>query len=371
MISLETKIAAAKGRPLGFDYLRLALALGVILVHSVGINYNWKTLAAEITPVQRMPWGYIVPMFFALSGFLVAGSLERSKSLPGFLGLRGLRIVPALAMEITLSALILGPLFTTFSLSDYFSHPDFRKYFLNVVGLIQLFLPGVFANHPWPFMNSQLWTVPIELDCYLVLAVLALVRVTRHKWLLLAAVALLQLAVSVHSAISPPVGTWGVYHSRSLVMCFLWGLALYHFRDKAPWSLPLFLASTAAMLVLLAMPWGEYMFALPAAYMAAYLGVTNPPRNKVLLSGDYSYGLYLYGFPIQQAVYAFGPWTHSWYANFLLTVPLAAVFAVFSWRCVERPALSLRKLFSRRPSAPGPAGDGPDAIAAPVAASSG
>ena len=63
----------------------------------------------------------IVPMFFALSGFLVAGSFERSKTLITFLGLRVFRIVPALSVEVFLSAIILGSFFTTNDLRNYLS----------------------------------------------------------------------------------------------------------------------------------------------------------------------------------------------------------------------------------------------------------
>ena len=59
-------------------------------------------------------------MFFCLSGFLVAGSLERCRTPISFAGLRIFRIFPALVVEVLLSALILGPLLTHYSLKMYF-----------------------------------------------------------------------------------------------------------------------------------------------------------------------------------------------------------------------------------------------------------
>jgi peptidoglycan/LPS O-acetylase OafA/YrhL len=349
--SLEAKIAAADGRPSGFDYLRLVLATGVILTHSFAINLDPAALNEQVRlmPVLRVPIGYIVPMFFALSGFLVGGSLQRSRSLLGFLGLRGLRIVPALAMEVTLSALILGSIFTTLPLRDYFADRQFWTYFLNMAGDIHYFLPGVFRDHPWVSVNAQLWTVPIELYCYAALAGLALIGVARRPKLMMGAVLLLQIVMLARTFIWPAAPASGFYHSSSVIACFLYGVLLYGFRDRVPWSWPLFVLSTAAMIVLLTMPWGECLFGLPAAYMAVFLGAANPKRSKIALSGDYSYGLYLYGFPIQQAVYGLGRWTHSWEVNFLVSFPAALVFAVISWRLVEKPALSLRGLFSRAP----------------------
>jgi peptidoglycan/LPS O-acetylase OafA/YrhL len=354
---LEAKITEADGRPAGFDYLRLVLAAGVILTHSVVIDFDPWALSevSRLMPMVRLPFGYIVPMFFALSGFLVAGSLQRSRSLPGFLGLRGLRIAPALAMEVTLSALILGPIFTTLSLRDYFADRQFWTYFLNMVGDIHYVLPGVFRDHPWVFVNSQLWTVPIELDCYAALAGLALIGVARRRWLLLGVLVILQTAMVVRMMMHPGATEFTLYRPSSVIACFLYGILLYSWRDRVPWSWALFAGSTAAMLLLLAAPWGECLFGLPAAYMAVFLGAANPARNKIALSGDYSYGLYLYGFPIQQAVYGLGGWAHRWDVNFLIAFPLALLFAVISWRLVEKPALSLRGLLSRPASASDPA----------------
>ena len=91
-------------------------------------------------------------------------------------------------------------------------------------------------------------------------------------------------------------------------------------------------------------PYGEYFIAAPAAVATVYLGTLDPPRNRLLFSGDYSYGLYLYGFPLQQAFTTLGPWTYVWWIDFLCVYPAAFAFAILSWWIVERPALRLKKL---------------------------
>jgi peptidoglycan/LPS O-acetylase OafA/YrhL len=90
---------------------------------------------------------FMVPAFFALSGFLVTGSALRLRATAPFLTFRVLRILPALLVEVTLSALILGALFTTLPLKSYFSDPQFFRYFGNIVGLITFHLPGVFESN--------------------------------------------------------------------------------------------------------------------------------------------------------------------------------------------------------------------------------
>src|SRR5258708_3061988 len=111
--TIGRRILESTGNTSGFDYLRLILAFSVLGWHTIPLCYG-KEFAAQVLagPIGNLV-RLVLPMFFALSGFLVAASLERSSSLRVFLGLRGLRILPALTVEVLLSALILGPLLTT------------------------------------------------------------------------------------------------------------------------------------------------------------------------------------------------------------------------------------------------------------------
>src|SRR5271170_8071198 len=106
--------------------MRLCLSLSVVIWHTTEVSYGRDSEAYAWNSPWRMLLGLILPMFFALSGFLVAGSLERSKTLITFLGLKAFRIVPALAGDVLLSALILGPIVTTVPLTTYFFSPEFH-----------------------------------------------------------------------------------------------------------------------------------------------------------------------------------------------------------------------------------------------------
>jgi len=81
--------------------------------------------------------------------------------------------------------------------------------------------------------------------------------------------------------------------------------------------------------------------------MTVYIGLLNPQANRFLSSGDYSYGIYLYGYPIQQVVASGGPELQHWWMNVGITLPVALGIAVMSWHYIERPALSLRKHIGR------------------------
>jgi len=87
------------------------------------------------------------------------------------------------------------------------------------------------------------------------------------------------------------------------------------------------------------------------AYIVAYIGLLNPRKLPVIFSGDYSYGIYLYAYPIQQAITMLLPGMRIWYINFLITVPIVGLFAAFSWHCIEKRALRLKRFFYKPPVA--------------------
>lgn len=349
MATLDERLAAADGRPTGFDYLRILLACSVVAFHSLSVSYGF----AYSVPFLQMPVIHaacilVLPMFFSLSGFLVSGSLDRTRTLFGFLGLRFIRIYPALTVEVLLSAFILGPIFTVLPLADYFSHHTFYRYLVNVTGHISFDLPGVFETNPFPrTVNGQLWTVPYELYCYFALTALAFVRLARRPGTLLTATVALQICIAVRRAISDPDAFWyGRFPNHvagsELVVAFLAGVLVYRFKDRLPFSRAHMLGSLALAFVLFSLPAGEYLGVFVAAYATVCLGVTNVKKVHLLRGADYSYGVYLYGWPIQQALVATGDWARHAVVNLVASLAIAFAIAGFSWHMIEKPALQLR-----------------------------
>lgn len=334
--SFSRRLELAAGQPSGFDYMRLALAILVVCYHSVvtayGDDAQREFYATSFGQLARL----ILPMFFSLSGFLVAGSLERSPGITTFLGLRALRIFPALAVDTVFCALVLGTLFTSLPLREYFQHPDFPNYFQNILGIIHFQLPGVFEGNPSNTVNGQLWTIPFELECYIVLAALGIFGVHRRRGafvlLLCAAVLALEFRVVFQGA-QPWAG-------RLLVLCFLAGVALYLYREVVQ-SKPVYFALAAALsLISLITPKLYYLSAFPVAYATAYIGAFNPKKIALIKSGDYSYGIFLYGFPIQQVLVALTPLARDWRVNLLLALPATFFFAALSWHLIEKRVLA-------------------------------
>jgi peptidoglycan/LPS O-acetylase OafA/YrhL len=335
---------ALPDRPTGFNYLRLALATAVVVSHSIDVSYG-IAYGIDLTNGPFRPlMAALVPMFFALSGFLVGGSLDRSRTLVSFTGLRVIRLMPALAVETALAALLLGPLLTTLPLIDYLQHPYFLGYFKNIVADTQYLLPGLFAANPWPgTVNAQLWTLPFEVASYAALIGMALIGIHRLRLLFVTTILVINtLLIAKHFA----VGVWnpnsGVDGSV-LVMCFLFGFTMHLFRAEIRHTRGLAFVSGGIAAALLSHPATEVFVAPFAAYLTVYLGLLRPAANGLISRGDYSYGIYVYGFPVQQAVaQLLGPGGHHWYWNLVVALPLTVVLAAGSWHWVEEPSLNLR-----------------------------
>lgn len=339
------RIAETGGRSTGFDYMRIILAVAVVLWHSFTTAYGNGFAYSFLTTPLRPIVAVIVPMFFALSGFLVAGSLFRN-SVATFIGLRVIRIVPALAMETLLSALILGPLLTISPMREYFLNPIFLKYICNIVGWIHYQLPGLFLDNPVANrVNGQLWTVPWELWCYAALTLGALLRIVRFPALFagltiagtvilfVVEVFVLHGGMDQENGVAPP----------ALLMGFLSAVSIYLYRVRIPWSGPLAAASAVALVALLFVPGGDYLIGFPAAYTTIYLGLLNPRKITLLEGADYSYGLYIYHYVIQQALVFTLPGGRHWWIVFPASLALGSIFAAFSWKFIEKPSLRSRK----------------------------
>lgn len=185
--SVKDTLDRNRGVGPGFDVLRFGLAAIIFIGHlkaltgHVGLSVS-QAQSALITP-WVVNWGWdgwyrpfqvsYVPAFFALSGFLVMGSAVRTRATQTFLAYRALRIFPALFVELILSAFLLGPIFTVLPLHVYFSEPGFFRYFGNLFGWVVFELPGVFLHNRVPrIVNTNLWTLPSEFDCYLITGML-------------------------------------------------------------------------------------------------------------------------------------------------------------------------------------------------------
>lgn len=348
MTTIGTVLDKTEGIGQGFGFLRIALAIAIVCWHTVGICYGKGVEEQVWTTLIGRGAASLLPMFFALSGFLVMGSALRTRSLTTFMTFRVLRILPALSTEVILAAVLVGALATKFPLSHYFRDPNFFLYLFNIAGHIVFELPGVFVSNPLSTVNASLWTIPPEIACYLFLALAMLsgayARLTVYVGTLAALIGLDIFASQ--SGIKQPIGDFGQqYH---LFLCFVVGNLAFHLRYRIPCSALLCVGSAAVGLWLVCRPgYINFIGLVCLTYCTIYLGTLKMPELPLFSRGDYSYGIYLYGFPIQQLVVLFLPGLRTWYFNLAIALPIIVAFAMLSWHCVEAPALAQKYRFGR------------------------
>lgn len=355
-VTIADQIRETRGRSSGFDYLRIFLAVSIAgfhvfyLANGEVINFTIKNgdLPGPIKlGLDWIVWAFsasLVPMFFALSGFLVAGSLERCKTLRAFIGLRILRIFPALVAEVILSALLVGSIFTNRPLGDYFSDPLFARYFWNLVGEPQFLLPGVFDRASDHAVNGQLWTIPYELLCYIAIAALAVAGLRRVRIIAPATtMALIALVFARQFYLHGNAGLQYFPIGFRLLCSFLAGVSIYCVRDKLIYSRNV--AVGAALVNAIALNYSDYgweliVASIAGAYLTAYLGLANPRRLFFIAGADYSYGIYLYHWVLLQSTLS--TLGRSWWIGALIGLPLTLLVAAASWHALEFPVSRLR-----------------------------
>ena len=328
-----------------FDVLRLLAAWLVLLSHSFPLGGQPQNEPLASTLGLDTLGGVGVTIFFVLSGYLVTLSLLRSPNLRVFARRRIVRIYPALLVTCLVCVLVLGPSVTEVSLGSYFGDSATWNYLKTATALnIKYNLPGVFASNPLPHaINGSLWSLPYELKCYAVLAVLSLLPFSL-KLKSMTAFWLLLLSLVFRPA-APALGLFDSFaglnfYDSKLGVSFALGAVFAAWQDKIRPSAGLGLALMVAALFLPHTPLQTASWVVGLSVLVLWLALYGRWLPVVpARMGDWSYGVYLYGFPVQQSL-AFAGW-HLWgigwfaLASTLLTLLLAGL----SWHLVEKPAM--------------------------------
>ncbi len=358
--------ASAQRNSIGF--LRLLLAALVIYTHAFwlgGFNLEGEWLW-RLSRHTIQCGTFAVQCFFVLSGALIAASWNRLGSLPRFLWCRALRLIPAFWLCLAVTAFVLTPLlyFTTagplppfFGLSP--SAPGYVWH--NLLQPTSQVAIGPFPNGgpnggDW---NGSLWTLFYEGACYLMFAGLGLLGCLRRiRWLGGTVLLGLLLPCTVWAAAPPGwlppavnrlFDTPGKVDTLFFFAGTLWAVfpevAAAVFRPR--WSGP-----AAGGLLFAGWCLGVHtplaLWLLPVVLF--WLGDRLPLANlESRLGGDYSYGLYLFGFPVQQTLAHFHLHEFGFAGYFALSLLTAGLCAVLSWHLVERHALGWKSLGSGRP----------------------
>jgi len=342
----NTKLSGlCKSHANNLNLIRFLAAISVIFSHSYPLS-----LGASVGEPLQKDFGFTtgelaVDIFFIISGFLITQSATFRDDWRSFAKSRILRIYPALLSVVIICTFIIGPLYTGLTFVDYMADLRTYSYFIKDSILISGFKsapPLVFENNPLPLgMNGSLWTLPWELKMYILLGFLAYVS-RRHLAVgvfFIASVSSLVFAFAtlnhLHDEISP--------FFRFATFFFL-GASAFLLKERIIINLKIFLFIIAIFTLLFftnkTLLSTFYILALP--YAVLYLAYTS---NKITLCfnklGDYSYGLYIWAFPIQQ-ILAYHFIGIKPLEMFVFTVILTLPVAIISYHYLEKKALKLK-----------------------------
>ena len=330
-----------------FDFMRLALAILVIYSHAFPLGTGSE--AAE--PLKLLTHGQVtggalaVDSFFVMSGFLIAASAQRSSSVWGFLRKRVSRIYPAFVVSALLSAVVMVPLASA-RFGPGGPVANLAGFVLQTLRLTEFHYAGAFAGNPYPgVINGSIWSIPYEFWCYLGVAALMVTGLLRSR-----AAVLTLFAAAWGVSLRSQIGHWhyggkllGVvlgspqFWARLLPL-YLAGVVFYEFRGRIPLSGKLALGAAGALFAGCWFSFGwTLFFPFAGTYLLFWFAFTPAVRlHGFGRFGDFSYGTYLYAFPIEQLIVQAAGHALRPGLLFLYATPLTLLAAVASWYGVER-----------------------------------
>lgn len=334
-----------------FDFLRFLAASAVIVSHNFAIFglkepglYSYNTLG-----------GIGVSIFFLMSGFLITKSWIEKPQFINFLKKRSLRIFPALFFITLFCSFVLGPLVTTLDITEYFKNGQTWSYIKNLfLYALQFNLPGVFQNNPIPnVVNGPLWTLPIEFLMYFSIGIIGFFGLIKKKIIvpiIIISLLILNVWISFNSDFSNLVVFYlPLIVELKLPLFFFIGSFFYIYSKKILLDKKIAIIALTLFIPSLITPYANFIGYITIPYLIFFFAFKGPffLRNFGKY-GDFSYGMYIYAWPIQQTlVYLFLD-KISFLIFFIAVFIITIFFAVISWYFIENPALSLknRKLIS-------------------------
>jgi peptidoglycan/LPS O-acetylase OafA/YrhL len=333
----------AAGRDNNFNLLRFVAAGIVLLYHSYPIALG-PGAKEPLHAILGFSSGEIaVNVFFVISGFLIARSFLQRRDLASFVRARIVRIFPGYFVAVLACVFGFGLAWTTLSASEFVTHGGTWRYLAKNSALLWIWLehelPGVFEGLPFGrAVNGSLWTLPWEMWMYISVMVAGLTGLLSRRLLVtLGTLGVFILwALDVHYGI---VELIPLRHSLRFLSTFYLGTLVYLYREQIPLGWKGLVASILVAGILYPTPLFHAAFHLVLPYWVFWCAYV--PRGVIRRFneiGDYSYGLYLYAFPVQQSVVALLPNITPW-ALSAIALPATLGCAFVSWHLIEKRAL--------------------------------
>lgn len=339
-----------------FDIIRLVAAIMVIVTHSYALlGKSEHDLLWQLT-LGTLQFSHLgVAVFFVISGYLISQSAFASKTWKGYLWRRVLRIFPGLLVVLLCSTFVLGAVVTNLPWHSYFTRPDTYLHLVSIsLYRLYLHLPGVFENNSNTAVNGSLWTLAYEFTMYLVVIVAYLLGILQRKnviavlWLFMLAI---RIYVGSNYFVYSYSASWllglNITYFFEWSFYFLTGTLVFLFREKINFNLKV-LAAMLLLYIAVAFFKQEsvlriftYLLVPYAIFTLAFIKSTTNNFGKY---GDFSYGFYIYAFPVQQTIVHVLGAQIGIVPFFLLSVGITFPLAYASWHLVERRFLAFKNM---------------------------
>lgn len=268
---------------------------------------------------------------------------------------------PGLALSVALT--VIGGAFLSATHGLAYLKGDTAKFVLQNLSFLKgaFHLTGLNCGAEPCTVNGSLWTLPWEARCYVILALLGLVGLAKPATMarvilpITLACAVIWDVPAVQQLVGSRLGEGVVFElglADRLFPLFVLGAGAYVLRRHIPLSWPILAGMFVLLLGANALHVGLHVRALFIGYAVLCLGLLTAKTRAV--SGtwpDYSYGMYIYAFPVMMVLHALWP-TKNYLLLGLGTFAATLPFAVLSWHLVEKPALSaVKRARASRPTA--------------------
>ena len=339
-----------------FDFLRFLFALMVLVSHAFVLTLGDDESTPDtddFEPIFQLTNGvltlgdFAVDGFFIISGFLIAHSYLRSKTLLTYLFKRILRIYPGFII-----ATILSMVAAFFSNGlNVFSLSEVLKSIGQMTVLIGYGVEGAFVSNPFPAVNGSMWTIQYEFWCYIWLMLGGILGFLKRPNIVIGALVFFIIAAFCvyffHLRVG--LGKAGIVLGYPpfwprLLSYFFAGVTFYLLRERIPHSTSLALISFFLFCISL-MSTSTFILFAPILLTYLILWVAYHPKlkfNNFAINGDFSYGIYLYAFPIQQLL-IYNKITLTPLENIFVALPLTVLAGFLSWHLVEKRFLLHRE----------------------------
>lgn len=328
-----------------YDFIRFIAALLVIIAHAYPLTSHSGEFFLELSNGQMNLGALAVATFFVISGFLITQSYDRNPDIIKYFKARILRIYPALIMATIFGVFVIGLMVTTLPKTEYLTNSDTYNY-LKVIFLFPMewTLPGVFESSSFnQSINGSLWTLPYEIICYVFVVVTGVLGALKNKYIVLSFF-LFSLYIKNYLILVIPTDFAWVYLPDffNLFPYFAAGMVIYAFRDDIILNKQYALLSLALLVISFIFGGFVTVFTIFGSYLIVYIAYSKKLKfYNFAKFGDFSYGLYIYAFPIQQSVTYFIS-DISVFTNIIISIPLTLIVSYCSWHLIEKPAMKLK-----------------------------